>query len=100
MKKLSDPSSTGLVTRAIDAADRGHARAAARLHEVRNDLLAAVERGIDRLEQANTRLIERARAGMKRADHATADAVNRAQGVVGQALERARQARSPLHLAS
>lgn len=101
MNKLSDSSSTSLVTRAIDAVDRGHARAAARLHAVRNDLLATLERGIDRAEKVSTTAIERARSSIKRVDKVSADAVNRTQGLVGHAIEKARLARTrPAHLAS
>lgn len=100
MKKLQDSSSTGLVTRTIDSVDRAHARAAARLHEARNEVLARLERGIDRVEALSTEVVKRARAGIKRADTVSANAVNRAQGVVGQAIERARLARSPAQYAS
>ena len=101
MNKLSDASSTSLATRTIDAVDRAHARAAARLHEVRNELLATLERGIDRAEKVGSSAIKHARASVKRADKVSADAINRAQGVVGQAIEKARLARTtPAHLAS
>ena len=101
MNKLSDSSSTSLVTRTIDAVDRAHARTAARLHEVRNQVLASLERGIDRAEKVSTTVITRARTSIKRADQVSADAVNRAQGVVGQAIEKARLARAtPAHLPS
>jgi hypothetical protein len=94
MKKLSDSSSTTLVTRTLDAVDRGHARAAARLHEVRNELLATLERSIDRAEKVSAIVINRARKSIKRADELSANAVNRAQGAVGQAIETARLSRS------
>ena len=101
MNKLSDASSTSLVTRTLDAVDRAHARGAARLHEVRNDLLSTLERGIDRAEQVSASVIKRARTSIKRVDKVSADAVNRAQGAVGQAIEKARLARAtPAHLAS
>ena len=102
MKKLSaDTSSTSLATRAIDAVDRTHARIAMRLHDVRNEVLDSVKRGIDRAEAISARVIERARAGVDRADHLSADAVNRAQGVVGHAIEKARLARAtPAHVAA
>jgi hypothetical protein len=101
MNKLSDASSTSLVTRTIEAVDRAHARAAARLHEVRNELLATVARGIDRAEEVSSTVITRARKTVKRVDKVSADAVNRAQGVVGQVIDRARLARAtPAHLAS
>lgn len=101
MNKLSDATSTSLVTRTIDAVDRAHARIAARLHEVRNDLLAALERGIDRAEVLSTAAIKRARKSIKRVDKVSANAVNRAQGAVGHAIEKARVARTmPAHVAS
>jgi hypothetical protein len=101
MKKLSDTSSTSLVTRTLDAVDRAHARAATRLHEVRNGVLAAVERGLDRAEKLSATAITRARKSIKRADEVSANAVNRAQGAVGQAIEKARLSRStPAYLAS
>jgi hypothetical protein len=101
MNKLSDTSSTSLATRTIDAVDRAHARAAARLHAVRNELLATIERGIDRAEQVSSSVIKRARTSVKRVDKVSADAVNRAQGVVGHAIEKARLARAtPAHVAS
>jgi hypothetical protein len=100
MQKLSDSSSTSLVARALDTVDRGHARTAARLHEARNRVVAQLERGLDRAEELSAGLLRRARHGLKRADAASADAVNRAQGVVGQAIERARLARSAPALAS
>lgn len=97
MTKLTDGSSTSLLTRSLDALDRAHARGAMRLHDLRNDVLASLGRGIDRLEA----VLERARKGLERADTVSADAVNRAQGVVGKAIERARLARStPAHVAS
>lgn len=97
MNKLSDSSSTSLVTRGIDAVDRAHARLAMRLHEVRTELLARLAGGLDRAEGA----IKSAREGIKRADAASADAVNRAQGAVGQAIEKLRLARTtPVHMAS
>lgn len=97
MKKLSvDPSSpsTTIATRAIDAVDRTHARIAMRLHDVRNEVLDSVKRGIDRAEAVSARVLQRARAGVDRVDHVSADAVNRAQGAVGHAIERARLARA------
>jgi hypothetical protein len=101
MKKLSaDPSSpsTSLITRTLDVVDRSHARLAMRLHDVRNDVLDSVKRGIERAEAISAQLIARARAGVDRADHVSADAVNRAQGAVGRAIERARVARAtPAH---
>ena len=94
------PSPT-LVTRTLDAVDRAHARAATILHNARNDLRATVERGLDRAEQLTTTAFERARQRVKRADVVSADVVNRAQGVVGHAIEKARVARAkPEHLPS
>ncbi|CAN5903647.1 hypothetical protein BH11MYX3_BH11MYX3_21400 [soil metagenome] len=101
LHKLSDSSSHSLVTRTLDAVDRVHARATARIHDVRNGLRSTLERGIDRAEQLTSSVIDRARQSIDRADHVSADVVNRAQGVVGQAIEKARLARSkPEHLAS
>ncbi len=100
MNKL-DSSSPSLLTRALDAVDRGHARTAMRLHELRNDLLGALERGIHRLELVGSGAIKRARTGVKRADEVSANVVNRAQGAVGQVIEKARLARTtPEHVAS
>lgn len=100
MKKLQDATSTSLVTRTIDSVDRAHARAAARLHDARNGVVAKLERGLDRAEELSAAMIKRARASIKRADEVGARAVNRAQGVVGQAIEKARLARAPEQLAS
>jgi len=100
MNKLSE-SSSSLVTRTLDVVDRAHARTAARLHEVRNELLSTLERGVDRAEQVSATVIKRARKSIKRVDQVSADAVNRAQGAVGFAIEKARLARAtPTHLAS
>lgn len=100
MNKL-DTASPSFLTRTLDAIDRGHARSAMRIHDLRNDVLAMLERGIDRLETAGANAIKRARTSIKRADQVSADAVNRAQGAVGHAIERARLSRStPAHLAS
>ncbi|MDB4960502.1 MAG: hypothetical protein JWP01_501 [Myxococcales bacterium] len=87
-------SPAALSTRMLDAVDRAHARAAAVLHNVRNSLLTALERKIDGAEHLASSAIERARHGVKHADHVSADVVNRAQGVVGQAIEKARLARA------
>lgn len=73
------PARTTLVLRTLDAADRTHARVAMRLHDARNNLRTRVEH-----------ILDRARDGLTRIDAASADAVNRAQGVVGAALEKAR----------
>lgn len=101
MKKLSDSASTSLATRAIDAVDRSHARLAARLHDLRNELLESIKRGIVRAEVLSARVIERARESVNRVDHVSADAVNRAQGAVGHAIEKARLARAtPIHVVS
>jgi hypothetical protein len=75
-----------IVTRAVDAVDRAHARAAMMLHEARNRARDAAERGLDRMAAA----IDGARDRVKQIDARSADLVNRAQGVVGHALERAR----------
>lgn len=101
MNKLSDTSSSSLVTRTLDVVDRAHARTAARLHEVRNQVLASLERGLDRAEQIGSSAVTRARKSIKRVDKVSADAVNRAQGAVGHAIERARLGRAtPAHLPS
>lgn len=93
--------SVTLVTRALDAVDRAHARAATVLHDVRNDLL---HRLVDRIERAELRTLsvfERARNGVDKVDAVSADVVNRAQGVVGHAIEKARVIRSNrLHVVS
>ena len=98
--KLNAPT-TSLVTRALDSVDRGHARAADTIHTLRNTVRETLERGLDRLEAATTSAIKVARKRLTTADKTTADAIIRAQGVVGQAIERARISRSePQHLAS
>lgn len=86
----SSPTRTTLVVRTIDAADRAHARAATRIHEVRNGLRSSALRGLDRVEHVVVATISRARDLITRADASGADAVNRAQGVVGSAIEHAR----------
>jgi len=97
--QLSQPSS--LVIRTLDAVDRAHAKAAMMIHTARNDVRATLEHGLDRVEQVMTKGLDRARKGLHRADVVSADVVNRAQGVVGHAIEKARVARSkPEHLAS
>ncbi|MBA3458613.1 MAG: hypothetical protein H0T46_01525 [Deltaproteobacteria bacterium] len=100
--KIADVHSTGgIVTRAIDAIDRAHARTATHLHDRRSSLMTKLEAALDRAEEMMTSAFERARKSMKKIDVVSADAVNRTQGLVGQALERARLARSkPGHLAS
>lgn len=93
--QLSDSHSTSLVTRTLDAVDRTHARAATRLHGLRNDLRGALERGLDKVEE----VVASMRDALGRADARSADAVNRAQGAVGQAIERLRHARAtPEHV--
>jgi hypothetical protein len=93
--QISDSHSTSLVTRTLDAVDRTHAAVAMRVHGLRNNMRATVESGLDKAEAA----IARARELLVRADERSADAVNRAQGVVGQAIERLRHSRmSPEHL--
>ena len=84
------PVRTTLVVRTLDAADRAHARAAMRIHDVRNGIRSSSLRGLDRVEQLVTTAITRSREAISRADAAGADAVNRAQGVVGTVIERAR----------
>lgn len=83
-----------LATRALDAVDRAHARAATVLHDLRNRLLSRVEHSIDRAEEVTSSALERARHGVQRVDVVSADVVNRAQGVVGQAIEKVRVNRS------
>ena len=87
-------SSNSLAMRAIDAVDRAHARAATKIHNVRCDVIASLERRLERAEELAVSAIERARHGVKRVDVASADVVNRTQGVVGRALEKARQSRA------
>ena len=93
--KLNGPSNS-LVTRALDSVDRGHARAADSIHTIRNAVREKLESGLDRIED----LVKTARTRLTRADSATADAIIRAQGAVGQAIERARLSRSEPQLAS
>jgi hypothetical protein len=94
MNASANHSSPAAMTRALDAVDRAHARAATVLHNVRHVLLTAIERRIDSAEHLATSAIERARHGVHRADTVSADVVNRAQGVVGQAIEKARLIRA------
>ncbi len=82
------------MTRALDAVDRAHARAATVLHNVRNDLLHRLADRIERAELRTNSAFERARNGVHKVDEVSADVVNRAQGVVGQAIEKARVIRS------
>ena len=56
------------------------------LHEARNRARSRAERTLDRAAAA----IDRARGSVQKIDAKGADLVNRAQGVVGHALERAR----------
>lgn len=97
--KLNAPTNS-LVTRALDSVDRGHARAAASIHTLRNSVRDALTSGLDRIEAVSTKLIKTARKRLTSADTATADAIIRAQGVVGHAIERARLSRSEPQLAS
>jgi hypothetical protein len=98
--KISSTSHSPL-TRVLDSIDRGHARAAARAHTIRNSVHDAIEHGLDRFERRLQSSINRARARLERADSATADAIIRAQGAVGDALEHARHARTvPPHVSS
>lgn len=80
-----------VVHRALDVADRAHARAAGVLHGARHRVLTRVERSLARAEQATARALARARQTVLKADTASADAVNRAQGAVGHVIERARE---------
>src|SRR3954463_16393314 len=97
--KLSDGHAHGLVTRTLDAVDRAHARTATRLHDGRNALIGRLERTVDRVEGLVTQALEGARKGIQRLDTIGADLVNRSQGAVGQAIERARLARTnPEHV--
>ncbi|MDQ3370160.1 MAG: hypothetical protein M3680_32480 [Myxococcota bacterium] len=89
-----------VVARTLDAVDRAHARAAMVLHTVRNDVRTKIERSLERAELVTTKVFERARKGVERADHVSADAVNRAQGVVGHAIEKARVTREKRQHAS
>jgi hypothetical protein len=98
--QLSQPSPS-LVTRVLDTVDRAHAKAAMKLHGARSSVRTTLEHALDRTEQLMTTGIGRARKSLQRADVVSADLVNRAQGVVGQTIEKARVARSrPEHLAS
>ena len=93
--QISDSHPTSLVTRTLDVVDRTHARAAMRVHDLRNNARAAIERGLDKAEE----LIAQLREGLKRADQRSANAVNKAQGAIGQAIEKLRHSRtSPDHL--
>src|SRR5689334_12364680 len=99
--KLSDGHAHGLMTRTLDAVDRAHARTATRLHDGRNAVIARLERAVDKVEEVVTGIVERARKGIQRLDTVGADLVNRSQGAVGQAIERARLARTSRdHVAS
>lgn len=101
MNTSSESKSITVLTRALDAVDRAHAKAATVLHGVRNDLLQRLSNSIERAELITTSAFERARNGVHKADTVSADVVNRAQGVVGQAIEKARVARSQrLHVVS
>ena len=94
-------SSNSPLTRVLDAVDRGHARAADRVHTVRNAVRDTLEHGLDRIEKVTHSAIVGARARLKRADSVAADGIIRAQGAIGSALEKARHARTlPDHVAS
>ncbi len=80
-----------VVYRALDVAERAHARAAGVLHGARTRVRTRVERSLERAEQATARALARARQSVHTADAASADAVNRAQGAVGHVIERARE---------
>ncbi len=94
MNTKIESKSITVLTRALDAVDRAHAKAATVLHQVRNDLLQRLANSIERAELKTTTVFERARNGVHKVDTVSADVVNRAQGVVGQAIEKARVARS------
>ena len=90
-----------VLTRALDAIDRAHAKAATVLHNVRNDLLQRLADRIEHAELVTSSAFERARNGVHKIDTKSADVVNRAQGVVGHAIEKARVLRSNrLHVVS
>lgn len=93
---VNDPKPTTL-TRVLDSVDRGHARAADRMHTLRNTIRARLDRGLDLLEGA----IGALRARLDRADKGAADGIIKAQGVAWTALEKLRHARSlPDHVTS
>jgi hypothetical protein len=94
-RQLSQTSPT-LVTRVLDRVDRAHAGLAATLHDARNAARTRLELGIDRAEQLTTKLFDGARKTLQRADAAGADSIIRAQGFVGQAIEKARPAQQQL----
>ncbi len=87
--QLNDPKPTTL-TRVLDSIDRGHARAADRMHTVRNSVRARLDHGLDVLEGA----IGGLRVRLDRADQGAADGIIKAQGVASSALEKLRHARS------
>ena len=78
------------LTRILDSIDRGHARAADRLHTVRNHVRERLDGALDRLEAAVGSL----RGRLDRVDKSAADGIIRAQGLAGSALERIRHART------
>lgn len=93
---LNDPKPTTL-TRVLDSVDRGHARAADRLHTLRNSVRERLDHGLDLLEGA----IGGLRVRLDRADKGAADGIIKAQGVASSALEKLRHARSlPDHVTS
>jgi hypothetical protein len=99
-RKLEAPANN-LLTRVLDSFDRGHASAADRMHGLRNAVREALSRGLDRLERVTTSTIGAARSRLARADERTADAIIHTQGRIGNAIERARHARSlPGHTVS
>jgi hypothetical protein len=92
----NDPKPTTL-TRVLDSVDRGHARAADRLHTLRNSVRERLDHGLDLLEGA----IGGLRVRLDRADKGAADGIIKAQGVASSALEKLRHARSlPDHVTS
>ncbi len=93
---VNDPKPTTL-TRVLDSVDRGHARAADRMHTLRNTIRARLGRGLDLLEGA----IGALRVRLDRADKGAADGIIKAQGVASTALEKLRHSRSlPDHVTS
>jgi hypothetical protein len=84
------------VIRVLDTVDRGHARAAAALHDARNAIRTRLELGVDRAEQLTAKLFDGARKNIQRIDATGADTINKAQGLVGHAIEKARPAQPQL----
>ncbi len=78
------------LTRVIDSIDRGHARAADRLHTLRGSARKLLERGLDRVEGT----IQSLRGRIDSADKRAADRIIFVQGIAGGAIEKLRHARS------